>query len=110
MILSPPVLAAVIAVLAAAAWHEVHSHSRHLRILRAFRPQTAVPATRHDTWWHGLGARQRIAFSAAMAAGGALAGLAWVLAPATATAAVIAVTASTAAARAIRSRLDRRGR
>lgn len=110
MILSPPVLAAVIAVLAAAAWHEVHSHSRHLRILRAFRPQTAVPPARHDTWWHGLGAGRRIAFSAAMAAGGALAGFAWVLAPAAAMTAVIAVTASTAVARTVRSRLGRGGR
>lgn len=101
---------AAAAVLAAMAWHEVHSHSRHLRILRVFRPQTAVPAARHDTWWHGLDAKRRIAFGTAMAAGGACTGLAWVLAPAAAMTAATAVLASAAVARTIRSRLGRGGR
>lgn len=110
MTITPLAVFAAAVILAAMAWHGVHSHSRHLRILRVFRPQTAVPPIRYDTWWHGLGAGQRIAFGAALPAGGACTGLAWVLAPAAATAAVIAVLAGTAVARTIRSRLDRRGR
>lgn len=64
---------------AAWAWHAVHEHHAHLRLLRVVRPDTFVPPVRHDTGWHGLGHWKRMAVHAAMLGAAVVIGLAWQL-------------------------------
>jgi hypothetical protein len=66
---------------AAAAWHAVAGHRWHLKIWRLLRPGGAVPGTAHDEWWHSLPRRHRAAVLAALLPAGAVAGLAYPLAP-----------------------------
>lgn len=77
-----PVMWGIIAAAAAAtAWHAVTEHHLHLRLLRRFRPRTAVPETTHDTWWHGLPKSRRVTVQAGLALAGLTAGIAYETAP-----------------------------
>lgn len=48
------------------AWHAVSEHYTHLRLLRLIRPNTRVPVTDHDAWWHELAWWWRYAIQAAL--------------------------------------------
>lgn len=90
-----PVMWGIIAAAAAATvWHAVAEHHVHRRLLRRFRPGTAVPQTTHDTWWHSLPRSHRITVQAALTTAGLAAGIAYETVPTVA----IAVLAGTVVA------------
>lgn len=98
-----PILWGIIAAaVAATAWHAVTEHHLHLRLLRRFRPRTAVPETTHDTWWHGLRKSRRVAVQAGLMMAGLAAGIAYETAPAVAVAVLGAIVAAGALLLAVR--------
>jgi hypothetical protein len=98
-----PLMWGIIAAAAAAtAWHAVTEHHSHLRLLRRFRPRTAVPATTHDTWWHALPKNRRVTVQAGLMAGGLAAGIAYETLPTVAIAVLGAITVAGALLLAVR--------
>lgn len=98
-----PVMWGIVAVAAAATgWHAVTEHHWHLRLLRRFRPRTAVPETTHDTWWHALPKSRRVTVQAGLTLGGLAAGIAYETLPTVATAALGAMVAAGALLLAVR--------
>lgn len=91
---APVVLA--VAVVLAGSWlyHAVADHHGHLRLLRAFRPATAVPGTRHDSAWHALSRPRRLLVNGMLVSAAVLAGLAWELSPPVTAACLVLATAA----------------
>jgi hypothetical protein len=71
----------VAAAVAATVWHAVTEHHMHLRVLRRFRPGTAVPQTTHDTWWHGLPKSRQRTVQVALTMAGLAGGIAYETVP-----------------------------
>jgi hypothetical protein len=82
--------------------HAVADHHGHLKALRVIRPRTRVPATRHDSWWHGLPRARRAAVDAALLLAAACAGLAWQLSPQVAAVVLILAAAAVVIVAAVR--------
>jgi hypothetical protein len=72
---NPAIWGITATAVAATVWHAVTEHHVHRRLLRHFRPGTVVPETSHDTWWHSLPRRHRVAVQAALMMAGLAAGI-----------------------------------
>jgi hypothetical protein len=94
----PVVVAGVLLVIAASAYHAVTEHHVHLRVARLVNPAVVVPETRHDTRWHAMTHRQRWYVNGGMIVMAIALGLAWRVQPRVTTISVVIVFIAAAAA------------